>query len=70
MTHPIFDEIPERYHDRVHVDSRENATVTVEDGAYTVPLITDADRHAMNLPPSRHPDRRRDDAPRWYPPAH
>lgn len=70
MTHPIFDRIPERYHDRVRVDSRDNATITVEEGPYTVPRITDADRAAVNLPPSRHPDRRRPDAPVWYPPAY
>lgn len=69
MSHPIFSEIPERYHDRVRVDSHDNATVTVEEGAYTVPRITDADRRAMHLPPAKHRDRRRDDAPFWYPPA-
>lgn len=69
MSHPIFSEIPARYHDRVRIDSHDNATTTVEDGAYTVPRVTDTDRRAMNLPPSRHPDRRRADAPFWYPPA-
>jgi hypothetical protein len=57
MTHPIYDKLPERYHDRVIVDPDGNATITVETGDYTVTVILDADRHAMNLPCGRNHDR-------------
>lgn len=65
----VFDDIPERYHDRIRVDSRDQATVTVEDGPYVVPHITDADRLAMGLPAGRHPDRVRTSDRPWYPPT-
>lgn len=70
MTHPIFDEIPEQYHDRVIVDVHDNATIDVQSGAFEVPVIYEADRRAMNLPPGLHHDRRRLDAPEWYPPSY
>lgn len=69
MTNPIFDTLPAKYHDRVRLDSRGEATITVDDGAFTVPVITEADRAAMNLPPGRHRDRVRDDEHPWYPPT-
>ena len=64
----IFDDIPAAYHDRIRIDSRGVATITVEDGAFTVPVVTEADRLAMGLPRSRHRDRVRDDEHPWYPP--
>lgn len=70
MSHPIFSEIPERYWDRVLIDSHGNATITVETGLYQVPVIYDADRAAMGLPPGLHRDRRAPDAPFWYPPTY
>ena len=70
MSHPIFSEIPAKYHDRVLIDSHDNATITVETGAYTVPVILDADRHAMGLPCGLHRDRRDPETAGWYPPAH
>ena len=57
MTHPIFSTLPEQYHDRVVIDSHDNATITVDDGPYTVPVILDVDRHAMGLPCGRHHER-------------
>jgi hypothetical protein len=66
----IFDEIPERYHDRIHLTLDGGATVIVEDGdEYEVPHITDADRAAMGLPAGRHPDRVRTAAHWWFPPS-
>lgn len=70
MSHPIFSEIPARYHDRVIVDVHDNATITVESGLFEVPVISEADRAAMRLPPGLHHDRRRPDAPDWYPPVY
>lgn len=70
MSHPIFSEIPDRYHDRVIVDAHDNATITVEDGPFEVPVILDADRAAMKLPAGRHRDRRMPDRPFWYPPVY
>jgi len=70
MSHPIFSEIPERYWDRVIIDSHDNATITVETGPYTVPIIYDADRAAMNLPTALHRDRRVPNALPWYPPTY
>jgi hypothetical protein len=70
MSHPIFSEIPERYHDRVIVDPDGNATITVETGLYEVPVIYEADRAAMKLPPGLHRDRRAPDRPFWYPPVY
>lgn len=58
MTHPVYSKIPERYHDRVIIDAHDNATITVETGLYTVPVIYDTDRHAMGLPCGLHRDRR------------
>lgn len=69
MSHPIFDELPVRYHDRVHIDQRDVATISVADGAFTVPAITDADRRAMGLPSGRHRYRMRDAEHPWYPPS-
>lgn len=68
MTNPIFDDLPVEYHDRVRINQDDVATVTVQDGAFTVPSITDADRKAMGLPASRHHDRYRDAEHPWYPP--
>lgn len=65
----VFDDIPERYHDRIHQTLDGQATVIVEDGdQYEVPHITDTDRLAMGLPAGRHPDRVRTDDRPWYPP--
>jgi hypothetical protein len=58
MTGPIFDRIPARYHDRIHLTLDGDATVIVDDGdAFEVPHLTDTDRAAMGLPPSRNAER-------------
>jgi hypothetical protein len=68
VVNPIFEELPFKYHDRVRVNQDDVATVTVQDGSYTVPQINDTDRKSMGLPPSRHHDRTRDSDHPWYPP--
>lgn len=68
MSHPLFDELPERYHDRIRVDSHDQATIDVADGAFEVPHVTDADRRVLGLPAGRHPDRVRTDDHWWFPP--
>lgn len=70
MSHPIFSEIPARYHDRVLIDSHDNATIDIQAGLFEVPVIMEADRAAMHLPSGLHHDRRRPDAPAWYPPTY
>ena len=70
MSHPIFSELPAKYHDRVLIDSHDNATITVETGAYEVPVILDVDRHAMGLPCGLHRDRQDPDEPAWHLPGH
>jgi len=70
MSHPIFSEIPVRYHDRIDIHPDGTATVTVEDGPYTVPTITSADRAAIGVPSGLRRDRRDLDRPAWYPPVH
>lgn len=70
MSHPIFSELPERYHDRVIVDVHGNATIDVQTGLFEVPVILDADRHAMGLPCGLHRDRRDPDTTAWPLPGH
>jgi hypothetical protein len=70
MSHPIFSEIPDRYHDRVIVDVHGNATIDVQTGLYEVPVIYDVDRHAMGLPCGLHRDRRDPDTRAWPLPGH
>jgi hypothetical protein len=70
MSHPIFSELPERYHDRVIVDAHDNVTITVDTGDYDVPVIYDVDRHAMGLPCGLHRDRRDPETTVWPLPGH